>query len=146
MQFPSTTSSFMLLLRCSTTTTIYSMPLVLQHHGAESKGSIFSFAQTINPARSCCDWASINSYTYHSTVQKNSNDPPLENIQQTRTIKGYLFNENLRPNQQLDVHALMGFLQNLLKTFIFRGFSCHLPNWMKNFTLSRLFFLPLFGL
>jgi len=28
-----------------------------------------------------------------------------------------------------------------MKTFIFRVFSCHLPNWIKNFNLSRLFFL-----
>ena len=42
-----------------------------------------------------------------STVQKNSNDPPpLTNIQGTRRIKGYFFYENLRPNQQLDVHAM----------------------------------------
>ena len=39
-----------------------------------------------------------------------------------------------------NVQAMQGLLQNLLKTIIFRGFSCHLPNWMKNFTLSRLFF------
>ena len=64
---------------------------------------------------------------------------PLGNIQGTRNIKGYFFYENLRPNQQLDVQAMYGLLQNLLKTFIFRVFSCHLPNWMKNFTLSRLF-------
>ena len=63
----------------------------------------------------------------------------LRNIQRTRTIKGYFFYENLRPNQQLDVLGYKGFLQNLLKTFIFRIFSCHLPNWMKNFTPSRLF-------
>ena len=31
-------------------------------------------------------------------------------------------------------------LQNLLKTFIFRVFSCSLPNQMKHFTLCRLFF------
>ena len=28
---------------------------------------------------------------------------PLGNIQGTRNIRGYFFNENLRPNQQLDV-------------------------------------------
>jgi hypothetical protein len=65
---------------------------------------------------------------------------PLKNIQRTRTIKGYLFYENLRPNQQLDVLGYMGFLQNLLKTFIFKVFSFYLPNRMKNFTLSGLFF------
>ena len=64
---------------------------------------------------------------------------PLRNILGTRNIKGYFFNENLRPNQQLDVQAMEGLLQNILKTFIFRVFSCHLPNWMKIFTLSRLF-------
>ena len=37
-----------------------------------------------------------------TTVQKDSNDPP-QKIQRTRTIKGYFFNEDLRPNQQLDV-------------------------------------------
>jgi hypothetical protein len=31
---------------------------------------------------------------------------PLKNIKGTRTIKGYFFYENLRPNQQLDVHAM----------------------------------------
>ena len=65
---------------------------------------------------------------------------PLRNIQGTRNIKGYFFYVNLRPNQQLDVLGYKGFSQNLLKTCIFRTFSCHLQNWMKNFTLSRLFF------
>ena len=64
---------------------------------------------------------------------------PLRNIQGTRNIKGYFFYVNLRPNQQLDAQAMYGLLQNLLKIFIFRVFSSHLPNWMKNFTLSRLF-------
>ena len=65
---------------------------------------------------------------------------PLGNIGRTRIIGGYFFYENLRPNQQLDVIEYGVLLQNLLKTFIFRVFSCYLPNQMKNFTLSRLFF------
>ncbi len=39
-----------------------------------------------------------------------------------RAIEGYFFYENLRLNQQLDVIEYGGVLQNLLKTFIFRGF------------------------
>ena len=65
---------------------------------------------------------------------------PLGNIGRTRIIGGYFFYENLRPNQQLDVIEYGVLLQNLLKTLIFRVFSCYLPNQMKNFTLSRLFF------
>ena len=65
---------------------------------------------------------------------------PFKNIGQTRAIARYFFHENLRPNQHLDVFEYGVLLQNLLKTFIFSGFSCYLPNWMKNFTPSKLFF------
>ena len=58
----------------------------------------------------------------------------------TRAIEGHVLNENLWPNVQLDVIGYKVFLQDLLIFFIFRVFSCYLPNWMKNFTLSRLFF------
>ena len=64
---------------------------------------------------------------------------PLKNIQQTRAKEG-IFYENLRPNHQLDVIGYKVLLQNFLKTFICRIFSCYLPNQMKNFTVSRLFF------
>ena len=37
---------------------------------------------------------------------------PLRIIQGTRDIKGYLFYENLRPNQQLDVQAMYGLDEN----------------------------------
>ena len=47
---------------------------------------------------------------------------PLGNIGRTRIIEGYIFYENLRPNKQLDVIEYGVLLQNLLNTFIFRGF------------------------
>ena len=65
---------------------------------------------------------------------------PFKKIGRTREIEGHVLNENLWPNEQLDVIGYKVLLQNLLKTFTFRIFSCYLPNWMKNFTLSRLFF------
>ena len=59
----------------------------------------------------------------------------------------YLINHVVREqcNQRTDYICItvIGYkvlLQNLLKTFIFRFFSCYLPNQMKNFTLSRLVF------
>ena len=64
---------------------------------------------------------------------------PLKNIGRTRAIVGYFFYENLRLNQQLDVIEYGVLLQKLLIFFIFRVFSCYLPNRMKDFTLSRLF-------
>ena len=63
----------------------------------------------------------------------------LKNIQRTSTIKVFFY-ENLGPNQQLDALGYKGFLQNLLKAFTFRVYSCRLPIQMKNFTLSILFF------
>jgi hypothetical protein len=81
-------------------------------------------------------------YVHCNTVAQCSKTviTPLKNIQRTRAIEGYSFYENLRPNQQLDVIGYKVLVKNLLKTFIFRVFSCYLPNRMKNFTLSRLFF------
>ena len=64
---------------------------------------------------------------------------PLKNIGRTRAIEGHVLNENLWPKLQLDVLGYKVLLQNILKTFILRIFSCYLPNWMKNFTPSRLF-------
>ena len=65
---------------------------------------------------------------------------PLKNFGRTRAIEGHFFNENLWPKLQLYVIGYKVLLQNLLKTFIFRVFSCYLPNRMKNSTLFRLFF------
>ena len=65
---------------------------------------------------------------------------PLKNFGRTRVIEGHFLNENLGPNRQLYVIEYKVLLQNLLKTFIFRVFSCYLPNRMKNSTLSKLFF------
>ena len=78
-------------------------------------------------------------------MQTNSKDP-LKNTVRSRAIAGYFSNENLRPNQQLDVIGYNVLLQVLLKTFIFTFISCYLSNLMKDFILSCLFFLPLFGL
>ena len=68
-------------------------------------------------------------YTNHAMTRytlaqcsKTVMTPPLKNIGLTRAIEGYFFYENLRLNQQLDVIEYGGVLQNLLKTFIFRGF------------------------
>jgi hypothetical protein len=64
---------------------------------------------------------------------------PLKNIGRTRAIEGHVLNENVWPKVQLDVIGYKVLLQNLLKTFTFRVFSCYLPNRMKNSTLSTLF-------
>ena len=41
----------------------------------------------------------------------------------------------------MDVIGYKVLLQDLMKTFIFRVFSCHLPNQMKNFTLFFYLYL-----
>jgi hypothetical protein len=48
--------------------------------------------------------------------------PPLKKFGRTRAIEGHFINENLWPNRQLYVIGYKVLLQNLLKTFIFRGF------------------------
>ena len=82
-----------------------------------------------NPTRKCSIFWQFYIFwsCLHNTVQKDSNDSH-------RKYSG---------NQELDVYAMQGLMQNLQKASILMFFSCHLPNWMKNSfqTVS----LPLFA-
>ena len=52
-----------------------------------------------------------NEILYPNSQCRKTVMTPLRNIQGTKTIKGYFFYENLRPNQPLDVLGHTGFVQ-----------------------------------